>query len=195
MAKLTNLSILFGMLLSVTSLQARASLWQDLFQTQTAQAIHAFQQEQFKTAAELFKQPLWQGIAYYKAGLYQKAAYAFALEHSAIANYNHGNALAQLGQYQAAIEAYERALQKDPSLQKAVENRAQLQDWLARHPPQSDTHNQPDLTAISMPQNEPQSPSLIKTPLPPAWQQALAKIPEDTGPLLQQKFLRDYLQR
>ena len=63
--------------------------------------------------------------ALFKAGNYQAALDAFKKgeqANSANSLYNQGNALAQLQQYEQAIEHYEQALKKNPDLQDAKEN-------------------------------------------------------------------------
>jgi len=107
--------------------QAQASIWQDLWKTSDQQAQQKFDQKNFNEAAQQFKDPLWQGSAYYKAGDYQQAFDAFKQSDSAQALYNQGNALAKLKQLDKAIEAYKNALVKDPSLEDAKKNKALLE--------------------------------------------------------------------
>lgn len=81
-------------------------------------------------AARHFADFRWRGLALYQAGDYDGAARAFALGDSAADHYNRGNALARAEQYEAAIDAYERALELQPDLQQAQRNKALLEDLL-----------------------------------------------------------------
>ncbi|MEY8216694.1 MAG: VWA domain-containing protein, partial [Colwellia sp.] len=99
--------------------------WQNLWQTKDQQAQQQYNQESYQAAAQQFNNMQWQGSAHYKAGDYQAALDSFKQgEHATSANslYNQGNALAQLQQYDKAIEAYEKALQKNPDVQDAKDN-------------------------------------------------------------------------
>lgn len=81
-------------------------------------------------AAQHFSHYPWQGIALYRAGQYAEAAKRFAQGDSAADHYNRGNALAQSGALEPAIQAYEQALERDPALDAARHNRALVQTLL-----------------------------------------------------------------
>lgn len=83
-----------------------------------------------KEAAERFKNPHWRGLALYEAGDYAAAAEQFAKDDSAPSLYNRGNALARSNELEAAIDAYERALEIDPQLQQAAKNKALVEELL-----------------------------------------------------------------
>jgi len=100
-------------------------LWKNLWQTNDQQARKQYNQENYQGAAQQFENSQWQGSAHYKAGNYQEALDAFKegeQANSANALYNQGNALAQMQQYEKAIESYEQALKKNPDLQDAKDN-------------------------------------------------------------------------
>lgn len=97
--------------------------WQDLWQTRDQRAQRAFDQQQFGPAAETFEDPAWKAAAQYRAGQPDKAAETLNQRQSADDHYNRGNALAQAKQYQAAIEAYERALAQDSNHDDARYNK------------------------------------------------------------------------
>ncbi len=99
--------------------------WQDLWQTSDQQAQQRYNQQDYQGAAQQFENNQWQGSAHYKAGDYQQALEAFKQgeqANSASSLYNQGNALAQMQQYEQAIEHYEQALEKNPDLQDAKDN-------------------------------------------------------------------------
>lgn len=74
-------------------------------------------------AAAAFRAPLWRGVALFRSGDFKGAAQAFAAVDSAEAAFNQGNALVMLGQYDAAIKRYDRALVLRPDWPDAIANR------------------------------------------------------------------------
>jgi len=110
---------------------AHAFEWKDLWQTPNQQAAEALSRGDFETAQDLFENPMWRGSAAYKAGDFEQATSSFLTNDSAQGHYNRGNALAKDGDLQEAIDAYDRALSRDPDMQDAIANRAlveQLKD-------------------------------------------------------------------
>ena len=108
-----------------TLTQTSQKIWQNLWQTNDQQAQKQYNQKNYQGAAQQFENSQWQGSAHYKAGNYQEALDAFTQgEQATTANslYNQGNALAQMQQYEKAIESYEQALKKNPDLQDAKDN-------------------------------------------------------------------------
>ncbi|SDH39508.1 Ca-activated chloride channel family protein [Pseudomonas flavescens] len=98
-----------------------------------------------KEAAERFDDPQWRGLALYEAGDYAAAAEQFALNDSAASLYNRGNALARSNELEAAVDAYERALEIDPQLLQAEQNKALVEELLRqREQQQSQPKDQPD---------------------------------------------------
>lgn len=85
-------------------------------------------------AAEHFENPQWQGVALYEAGNYAEAARRFAEGSDAYSHYNRGNALARTGELEAAIDAYEQALEAQPDLQPALKNKALVESLLLEEP-------------------------------------------------------------
>ncbi|WP_349616605.1 VWA domain-containing protein [Azotobacter salinestris] len=81
-------------------------------------------------AARRFEDSQWQGLALYQAGDYAAAAERFALGRGAAAHYNRGNALARAGELEAALDAYERALELQPALEPALHNKALVEELL-----------------------------------------------------------------
>ncbi|WP_169334358.1 tetratricopeptide repeat protein [Rubritalea marina] len=73
-----------------------------------------FEKENYQEAAEGFADAQWRGAAYFRAGAFKEAANVFSGIQSAEGYYNYGNSLVMLGKYQAAIEAYDRALAAGP---------------------------------------------------------------------------------
>jgi Ca-activated chloride channel family protein len=119
-------------LLLASPQQAQASIWQDLWKTQDQQAKDKFEQQDYQAAAEQFTNKNWQASALYKAKEYDKALEAFKQADpegkNAQSLYNQGNSLAQLQKIDEAIEAYQKALDLDPELSDAKENKEKLEE-------------------------------------------------------------------
>ena len=103
--------------------------WQNLWQTSDQQAYEAYQNKDYKTAAEKFTDNEWQAAAHYQAGNYEKALNLYQNKTEKTANdwYNQGNALAQLGRSDEAIAAYQKTLELNPNDEDAKYNKALLE--------------------------------------------------------------------
>jgi Ca-activated chloride channel family protein len=99
-----------------------------LWLTANQQARLAFEDKNYKLAAERFDDPAWQGVAFYRNGAYTEAADAFGRIGSTEAFFNRGNAFMKRFEFAKAITAYEQAVAEAPGWQAAAENLA-----LARH--------------------------------------------------------------
>jgi len=75
----------------------------------------------YEEAAKRFDDPMWRGIALYRAEKYEEAIAPFAL---AGAHFNRGNCHMQRKEYEEAIEAYKQALKQDPDDADAMFNLA-----------------------------------------------------------------------
>ena len=104
--------------------------WRDLWLRPDQQGLRLLQADQPEQAAQRFSDSQWRGFAAYQAGDYAAAAAEFAREDSAVAHFNRGNALARDHRLDAALEAYEQALERDPQLEPARHNRALVEQWL-----------------------------------------------------------------
>lgn len=97
---------------------------QDLWLRPDQQGQYLLKHKRPAEAAERFQDPQWQGVALYEAGNYAEAIKRFAQGSDAYSHYNRGNALARSGELEAAIDAYEQALEAQPDLQPALKNKA-----------------------------------------------------------------------
>ena len=106
---------------------ARADWWDSTWLRKDQQAYRALQSEEAEKAAALAVDPDLSGEAWYRSGEYANAFDSWSQVGSADAHYNRGNALALLGEYEAAIEAYDQALAIEPDMQDALHNRELLE--------------------------------------------------------------------
>ena len=101
---------------------AHASLWDDLWLNENQQAEKALEEGNPDDAAALFDDTEWRGVARYRAGDYAGSAAEFAESGDPRNLYNLGNAMAQMGEYDAAIDAYEQVLEMQPDNEDASYN-------------------------------------------------------------------------
>ncbi|MBY5786689.1 VWA domain-containing protein [Rhizobium leguminosarum] len=110
---------------------ARADGLMDMWLTQDQQGRIAFERGDFDAAAGRFADPMWRGVALYRAGKFQEAVDAFASVDTAESWYDQGNSLLHLGKFDEAVAAYIKALQKRKDWGEAIANLAIAQQLLA----------------------------------------------------------------
>ena len=120
---------------------AGASWWDDLWQTKDQQGAAAFNAGEPKRAAELFQANEWKGTAHYRAGDFAAAAEQYSEGATLDDRYNLGNALARMGETEAAIDAYSQVLAEDPSFEDAAFNKALLEQ-MQQNEQQQDQQNE-----------------------------------------------------
>jgi Ca-activated chloride channel family protein len=103
--------------------EANAGWWDDAWQRKDQQAWQALAEDDALKAASLASDPELSGEAWYRSGEYANSVEAWTKSESADAYYNRGNALAQLGEFDAALEAYDQALAIEPDMEDALYNR------------------------------------------------------------------------
>ena len=106
---------------------AHAGLWDDLWQRRDQQAHNALRHGAPEAAAVLFENADWKAAAQYRSGEFDRAGAHFAGDDSVTGYYNLGNALAQTGQLDAAIAAYDKALELQPDHEDAAFNKALIE--------------------------------------------------------------------
>jgi len=114
------LLILPGLLLSS---DANADLWDDLWSSKDQQAQTALAQDRAAEAVSLAQDPAIAGEASYRSGDYPAAAQSWSQLDQSDSHYNRGNSLAQAGDFEAAIAAYDSALAADPVMEDAIFNK------------------------------------------------------------------------
>ncbi|MEN9464979.1 MAG: hypothetical protein RL217_1160 [Pseudomonadota bacterium] len=119
--------------------ESSPSLWQHAFSTQDQRAQALFEKNP-ASAAQQFQHPAWRASAFYRSGNYENAIKQYqALPKTADNRYNLGNALAQNGQFDAAIAAYDQALAMKNNFPQAIRNKKIVED--ARKKQQSDKNS------------------------------------------------------
>lgn len=120
--------------------------FKDLWLRPDQQGLHLLKQKRPAEAAQHFENRQWQGVALYEAGDYSGAAQRFAEGNDAHAHYNRGNALARSGELEAALDAYEQALELQPDLRPALTNKALVENLLKQKnaPKQAEPEKSPD---------------------------------------------------
>ncbi|WP_306287166.1 tetratricopeptide repeat protein, partial [Pseudomonas sp. MD195_PC81_125] len=129
--------------------------FEDLWLRPDQQGLHLLKQKRPAEAAEHFEDHQWQGLALYEAGDYSGAAQRFAEGSDARAHYNRGNALAKSGELEAAIDAYEQALELQPDLRPALTNKALVENLLKQKNTPPPAEPQPQPAQPSVPGDEP----------------------------------------
>jgi Ca-activated chloride channel family protein len=191
--------------------------WRALWIKPDREASTWMQQGDYARAQRLFENPSWKATAFYRMQKYKEAAALFGTMNTATGFYNQGNALAQQGQLQEAIQAYDKALALDKAHADAEFNRKIVEALLKKNKqpedkqsaskpskPQEDKpqEDKQDKQAASKPQTQdkptqakPSKPDTKTREKQQAKAQWLQVIPDDPGGLLREKFLRDYLKR
>ncbi|MFN9587335.1 MAG: VWA domain-containing protein, partial [Pseudomonadaceae bacterium] len=118
------------LLLMLPPQSSHAFEFNDLWLRPDQQGQRLLQAQRPAEAAQRFVDPQWQGKALYEAEDYAAAAQRFAQGDSAADHYNRGNALAKAGELEAALDAYEQALERQPELAAAQHNKALVEQAL-----------------------------------------------------------------
>ncbi len=149
--------------LLIVPLPAEASFWDDLWQRPDQQAIEALEEGEPDLAAALFQDPGWQAVAKFRAQDYAGAVEGFAQFDDPDGNYNLGNALAFKGDYETALQAYERTLAQQPDHEDALHNQEIVRQLLEQQQSseeqsegEDDQGNDPDQSDASEEGGEPQ---------------------------------------
>lgn len=96
----------------------------DFWLTSQQRGDRLMAEKQYVEAAKTYEEPWRIGIAQYRNGDFEAAAKTFARVPGADGAFDQGNAWLMHGKYDAAIEAYDRALGFRPGWQEAEDNKA-----------------------------------------------------------------------
>ncbi|WP_421999194.1 tetratricopeptide repeat protein [Reyranella sp.] len=111
--------------LSAVALAAAGGIvgWGNLWSTPDQRGRHLMEEGRYAEAAAAFADPMWQGVARFRAGDFKGAAQAFGGLDTAEAAYDQGTALIMLGKYDEAVARFDRALALRPGWADAEANR------------------------------------------------------------------------
>ncbi len=138
---------------------AQADLWDDLWRRPDQQAHQALTEGSPGVAALLFDRDDWRAVAQYRAGDYSGAAAGFGSQTGPESAYNLGNALAQAGNYEAALAAYDQVLASVPDHEDARYNRELVERLLEEQRSQEqDSESEGDDGTNPQDQNTSQQP-------------------------------------
>ncbi|HAW60871.1 MAG TPA: hypothetical protein DCX26_00870, partial [Pseudomonas sp.] len=151
---------------------ASAMEFEDLWLRRDQQGQRLLEAQQPAEAAERFTDRRWQAVARYRAGDYAGAAELFAEGDSAADHFNRGNALARSEAFEAAIEAYDQALEQQPDLQAALRNKTLVEELLRRREQQPEPEQAEQQEQTEPEQSQPQQ-------RPPESGSASAPTPDD----------------
>jgi Ca-activated chloride channel family protein len=102
----------------------------------------AFDNKEYERAADLFDDPLWKGKSLYRTGKYTEAAEVYARMQSAEAAFAQGVAHVKGREYRRGIEAFEKAIERQPDYPAAAYNLKlthAILDYVEREREQSDS--------------------------------------------------------
>jgi Ca-activated chloride channel homolog len=115
----------FFLVLQARPASAQESTWfRNLWLTPDQQGRLAFDRGDYANAAKLFADPMWSGIASYRAYDFLEAAKQFQKVDTIEGKFALGNAQAQNHAYEKAITAYDEVLKAQPQNAAARTNRA-----------------------------------------------------------------------
>lgn len=121
-------SVAFAILLLPQTDTVYAFEWDALWKNNDQRGKIALDNQQLDKAQTLFSTPDWQAAAAYRKGDFKEAADLYSELTTADAYYNLGNALTKQGKLDEAIKAYDDALQKQPDLQDAIDNKKLVEE-------------------------------------------------------------------
>jgi Ca-activated chloride channel family protein len=97
--------------------------WPALWETPDQRGRRLMAHGDYAAAARTFADPMWIGVAHFRAGEFKAAAQAFGGMDTAPAAFDQGNALLMMGKYDEAVGRYDRALALRPGWAEAEANR------------------------------------------------------------------------
>ena len=96
--------------------------WNRLLVTPDQLGYKHYQKKEYLKAAEVFENSSFKAASFFRAGEFKKAKAVYQNSTTKEDTYNLGNAFVMLGEYDNAIESYERALKIDHTFKEAQEN-------------------------------------------------------------------------
>ena len=111
--------------------QSHALSWDDLWLNEDQQAWNHLQNKEAEKAQNTAKDPKIQAAAAYENKQFKQAADMYKMQPNDLdRHYNQGNALAQAGEFEKALESYEQALTYDPEDEDTLYNKNIVEEAL-----------------------------------------------------------------
>ncbi|MDJ0833251.1 MAG: VWA domain-containing protein [Gammaproteobacteria bacterium] len=125
-----------------TGLADEISWWDRLWYNKNQLGQRQLQQGEAEAAAQTFGDDAWKAAAHYQANQYQQALQHLEGLESVTADYNRANTLARLGEYQQALDNYDRVLATEPRHEDAAHNRELVRQALEQQQRQQQQQQQ-----------------------------------------------------
>lgn len=121
----TRVAVRAGLAVAVLALLAWGN-WRnpDFWLTAEQRGNRLMAEQRFAQAVDAYQNPWHIGVAQYRNGDFEAAAHTFARVPGAAGAFDQGNAWLMHGQYDAAIDSYDRALGFRPGWKAAEDNKA-----------------------------------------------------------------------
>ena len=136
------LSALLVTMLMTDAAPSSANTLENFWSTADQKGAKALAEGDAARAATLFEAPDWRGTAHYEAGDFRSSSAEFGKLDSADALYNRGNALALSGDFQGAIDSYDKSLEAEPDRQDAIDNRELVKSLLEQQQQEQEGNDQ-----------------------------------------------------
>ena len=122
--------------------RAYAFEWKDLWKNKDQQGQQFFIEGLHSEAAQVFENPEWKGLSYFRSGNLENALEEWKEIDSPRSLFNQGNALAKLRKLDQAIDRYDQVLEREPEHSDARFNRDLLKKLLEEQEKQQQNQQQ-----------------------------------------------------
>ena len=139
--------------------ESTSEFWNSLWLRDDQRAMKALSHGEPEKAASLFEDKQWESVANYRSGEYEASLNGFQIDNTSDGHYNQGNALAKLGQYEAAITSYGEALLLNPDDQDTLFNKALVERLLEEKQQSNEENDQSQQNQNSDPSEDSQTSS------------------------------------
>ena len=119
----TSMAVVASLVVAALAIGAGQIGWVNLWMTPDQRGRRLMAEQDYRAAAKIFANPMWIGVAHFRAGEFKEAAETFGGLATAAAAFDQGNALVMLGKYDDAVGRYDRALSLRPGWADAEANR------------------------------------------------------------------------
>ncbi len=152
--------LVIAMLILLFPFPSEAFEWRDLWLKPDQRGLQSLNEDDASAAVQEFEDPRWKSVAQYRNRDYAAAAQTLESLQEVDDFYNKGNALANAGDFQAALKAYNKALELNSKMEDAIHNQQIIKQILQEQNmqrqeqgEQSQTSEQPE-NGKSIPQDQ-----------------------------------------